>query len=183
MSLKPFLGKPIEICVVTADHKRTISSLYALGIGPWRIYKFSPTNTSNQTYNGASSEFTMIVCFAEFSSGSTSDETNNGSPSNMVYEVIQPVSGPSIFQDFLDAHGEGVHHIAYDCNDIPFEERLREFEARGFKMVQGGSWMHRNHFAFFTETEDRTGTCFETYEFPDDWEYPEPEEWFPEQPK
>jgi hypothetical protein len=28
------------------------------------------------------------------------------------FELIQPVSGPSIYQQFLDTHGEGVQHIA-----------------------------------------------------------------------
>ena len=28
------------------------------------------------------------------------------------FELIQPVSGPSIYQEFLDTHGEGVQHIA-----------------------------------------------------------------------
>ncbi|KAL3421020.1 hypothetical protein PVAG01_07465 [Phlyctema vagabunda] len=181
-TLKPFLGNPMEICVVTKDYKRTISSLHNLGIGPWRIYRFSPSNTTNQTYNGTSSAFEGMFCFAEFqtSGGATDAAASNSSPTNMVYEVIQPVSGPSIFQDFLDEHGEGIHHIAYDCNNVPFEDRLKEFKDRGFKLVQGGSFMGRNHFAFFTEEgQDRTGTCFETYEFPSDWEYPEPEEWYP----
>lgn len=26
--------------------------------------------------------------------------------------------------EFLEQHGEGIHHIAFDCNGIPFEERL-----------------------------------------------------------
>lgn len=44
--------------------------------------------------------------------------------------------------------------------------------------VQSGSWLGRNHFAFF-ETEAATTTCLETYVFPNDREYPEPEEWCP----
>ena len=44
--------------------------------------------------------------------------------------------------------------------------------------MQAGEWMGRNRFAFFG-TEGKTGTCFETYEFPEDWVDPEPEEWFP----
>ena len=36
------------------------------------------------------------------------------------FELIQPVSGPSIYQEFLDAHGEGVQHIA--CMKHTFEE-------------------------------------------------------------
>lgn len=39
--------------------------------------------------------------------------------------------------------------------------------------------MGKNHFAFF-ETEMETTTCFETIEFPSDWTFPEPDEWFPE---
>ncbi len=70
------------------------------------------------------------------------------------------------------------------CNNIPLEERTAQFEQtaqferRGFQLVQSGSWIGQNHLAFF-ETEDATTPCLETYVFPDDWKYPEPEEWFP----
>ncbi|KAH8728236.1 hypothetical protein GQ44DRAFT_724756 [Phaeosphaeriaceae sp. PMI808] len=169
---KSFLGNPMEICIVTPDFKKTIQGLWKMGIGPWRCYSFTPSNTTNQTYRGQSSAFTLRVCFAELSP-------------TMVYEVIQPVdgAGPNIFREWLDAHGNapGIHHIAYDINGIPFTERVKEFEKRGFVMSQGGSWMGKNHFAFF-ETGEETGTCFETYEFPSDWEYPKPEEWFPYAP-
>lgn len=95
----------------------------------------------------------------------------------MVYEVIQPVSGPTIFQDFLDKQGEGVHHIAYDCNNIPMADRIKMFKERGLDLAQGGSWRGDNAFAFFESEE--TGTCFETISFEDGWDYPEPDEWFP----
>ncbi|CAA9373324.1 hypothetical protein AVDCRST_MAG94-4340 [uncultured Leptolyngbya sp.] len=49
-----------------------------------------------------------------------------------------------------------------------------------FLPKQSGSWMGKNHFAFF-ETELATTTCLETIFFPDDWQYPEPEEWYPHQ--
>lgn len=160
----PFLGNVVEIAIVTRDHKRTMAGLQRLGIGPWRVYTFSPENTQHQTYRGRPSQFALKVCFAQ--SG------------NMVWELMEPLWGPTIFADFLAAHGEGIHHVAYDCNNIPFEERMAEFERRGFRLVQSGSWLGTNHFAFF-DTEDATGTCFETYAFPQDWEYPEPEEWFP----
>ncbi|PSN66091.1 hypothetical protein BS50DRAFT_635257 [Corynespora cassiicola Philippines] len=166
-----FLGNPVEICITTPNYKKTLEGLWQLGIGPWRVYTFSPSNTTNQTYHGKPSQFTMRVCFAQLS------------PS-VVYEVIQPISGPSIFQDWLDKHNNeaGIHHIAYDLKGVKWEDRVRQFEQRGFEMSQGGSWMGKNQFAFF-ETEAATGTCFETYEFPEDWVDPEPEEWFPGPPK
>lgn len=91
---------------------------------------------------------------------------------------MQPVCGNTIFAEFLDTHNEGIQHVAFDCNNIPWEDRLREFERRGYKCVQGGSWMDKNHFAFF-ETQEATTTTFETYSFPEDWEYPVPEETYP----
>jgi len=92
--------------------------------------------------------------------------------------LMEPVSGPTIFADFLEEHGEGIQHVAYDCNNIPFEERITELTRRGFQCVQSGSWMGVNHFAFFG-TEADTTTVFETYAFPSDWDYPEPEAWYP----
>ena len=162
--IEAFLGKQIEIAIVTRDVTRSMTGLWRLGIGPWRIYTFGPENTTNQTYRGEASAFVMRVCFAE--AGGT------------IWELIEPVSGRTIFAEFLDRHGEGIHHVAFDCNHMPFAERIAEFAKRGFTLAQGGSWMGRNHFAFF-ETEGETTTCIETYEFPDDWSYPEPEAWYP----
>ncbi|WP_448144897.1 VOC family protein [Pseudomonas silesiensis] len=159
-----FLGNVVEIAIVTRDHQRTMDGLLKLGIGPWRVYTFSPHNTDNQTYHGEPAEFVLKVCFAQ--SG------------NMVWELMEPVSGPTIFADFLEQHGEGIQHVAYDCNNIPFEDRIAELTRRGFKCVQSGSWMGVNHFAFFG-TEADTTTVFETYAFPADWDYPEPESWYP----
>ncbi|KAF2465804.1 uncharacterized protein BDR25DRAFT_360331 [Lindgomyces ingoldianus] len=87
---------------------------------------------------GIGPPFTRHVCFADLSPA-------------MVYEVIQPVSGPSIFQELLDKHNVTpvIHHVAYDMNGIPFLDRIKD----------------KNHFEFF-KTEDATGTRFEAYEFP-----------------
>lgn len=152
---------------MTKDYKRTLTGLSALGIGPWRIYTCDPSNTTSQTYRGHSVPFTIRFCYADIT------------PGGMVYEVIQPVSGPTIFEEFLDKKGEGIHHVAYDCNGVPMEERVRAFAERGYEMVQGGSWIGESRFAFFESAEQEMGTFFETIAFPDGWEYPEPDEWFP----
>ena len=38
----------------------------------------------------------------------------------------------TVIRDFLDKHGEGVHHLAFDCNGAPWKNRLAMFEERGF---------------------------------------------------
>ncbi|KAL9103490.1 MAG: hypothetical protein Q9163_001486 [Psora crenata] len=152
------------MCIVTRSHKRTLAALARLGIGPWRIYSCNPQNTTHQTYRGQSSSYTLTFCYAEL-------------PGGMVYEVIEPVSGPNIFNDWLDqGKGEGVHHIAYDCNHVPWEERIQGFAERGMGVVQEGKWRGDNRFAFFEDAE--TGTCFETIAFEEGFSYPEPDEWF-----
>lgn len=162
-----YLGNVIELAIVTSDHRKTMEGLVRLGIGPWMVYTFSPENVTDQTYRGQAAQFTIKVCFAKFG--------------NIIWELMEPVSGPTIFQEFLDQHGNGLQHVAFDCNDAPWEERIAELERRGFRCVQSGKWMGRNAFAFF-ETADATGTVFETYHFPPDWTYPDPEEWYPAPP-
>ena len=36
-------------------------------------------------------------------------------------ELLQPSGGPSALQEFLDEAGEGVHHVAYLCDDVKGE--------------------------------------------------------------
>lgn len=162
-----FPGKIVEVCFVTEDHQRTMEGLVRLGIGPFRVYEFSPKSVTGQTYRGEQAEFSMKVCFA----------TNNG----LTFEIMEPISGPSTIREYLDKHGEGIHHIAFDCDDLPWDRRLEMFADRGFASTQSGRWLDQNSFSFF-DTEAATTTCFETYHFPVDFVYPEPERWFPSPP-
>jgi hypothetical protein len=81
---------------------------------------------------------------------------------NMLWEVIQPLEGPSIYQDFLAAHGEGVHHVAFGCESLPYAERIKAFESRGCKMIQSGV-LGNVPFAYF-ETEGLISTTVEIYD-------------------
>lgn len=162
-----FLGPVVEICIVTADHRRTMAGLVRLGIGPFRVYTFDEHTLSDPTYHGAPSPFSLRVCFA----------TNDG----MTWEIMEPLSGPSVMRDFLDAHGEGIHHVAFAGDGRSMQERVDTFTQRGFAPTQSGRWNRDNLFSFF-DTEAATSTCFETYHFPVDYTYPTPDEWYPGPP-
>jgi hypothetical protein len=162
-----FLGNLIEICFVTRDHQRTMEGLVRLGIGPWRIYTFDSRTVTQRTYRGADADYAIKVCFADVG--------------DLAVEIMQPLYGPSIFQEYLDEHGEGIQHIAFDIAGRPWAERISEFGGRGFHVSQSGRFIDQNAFAFF-ETEPATGTTFETYDIPADFVWPEPEAWFPAPP-
>jgi catechol 2,3-dioxygenase-like lactoylglutathione lyase family enzyme len=55
---------------------------------------------------------------------------------NPQLELLEPIDGPSIFHEFLDARGPGLHHVAY------FVPSFTAAEARlsrlGFPLVQSG---------------------------------------------
>jgi catechol 2,3-dioxygenase-like lactoylglutathione lyase family enzyme len=57
---------------------------------------------------------------------------------NLVLEFIQPVDGPSTWQDFLDRCGEGIHHIAFQVENI--NEKLEKFRKMGIKLEQMGDF-------------------------------------------
>lgn len=46
---------------------------------------------------------------------------------NLNIELIQPIGGESIYQEFLDGGREGLHHIGTYVNDLPtFIESLKK---------------------------------------------------------
>ncbi|MDR0301305.1 MAG: VOC family protein [Treponema sp.] len=57
---------------------------------------------------------------------------------NMQLELIQPNGEKSTWQDFLDKHGEGIHHIAFNVNGT--EKVLKICEEAGVKCVQRGKY-------------------------------------------
>jgi catechol 2,3-dioxygenase-like lactoylglutathione lyase family enzyme len=54
------------------------------------------------------------------------------------YEWIVPLQGPTVYRDFLDAHGEGVHHLAFEVPDL--DHAIAHWASFGIRSVQSGSW-------------------------------------------
>jgi methylmalonyl-CoA/ethylmalonyl-CoA epimerase len=57
---------------------------------------------------------------------------------NLQIELIEPMGGKSTWQEFLDNHGEGLHHIAFTVKGIDGVEK--RFEMKGMPTVQTGGW-------------------------------------------
>lgn len=156
-----FLGNLKQICVVTRDYRRTIEGMLSTGIGPWTVFTFNPTTCTNLTYRGQPADYAIKVCLAR--------------AAGVNWEIIQPLDGPTIYADFLEASGEGVQHLLFDCNGASWAEKTTAFEAAGFTCIQSGRWLGRLTFAYYG-TESATGTVFEIVDMPADWQRPEPEE-------
>jgi methylmalonyl-CoA/ethylmalonyl-CoA epimerase len=57
---------------------------------------------------------------------------------NIQIELIEPMGGNSTWQEYLDKHGEGIHHIAFQVKGIDGVEK--RFEMQGNPTVQRGGW-------------------------------------------
>ena len=52
-------------------------------------------------------------------------------------ELIQPVSGKSIYSDFLDRyHGNGVQHVAYTVPESEFDSAVSDLSGKGYAISQ-----------------------------------------------
>jgi Glyoxalase/Bleomycin resistance protein/Dioxygenase superfamily len=96
-----------QICVVVRDIEAALASFTQnCGWGPWNVYEYKPPLLHDTSLRGEPVEFQMIGA----------ETSVNG----LGFELIQPVSGRSIYQEHLDTHGEGVQHIA--CMQHSWEE-------------------------------------------------------------
>jgi hypothetical protein len=162
-----FLGDTVQICVVTRDLYRTLAGFVKLGIGPWRVYTFGPGTVTEQTYRGKAQSYSMRIAVGY--TGAT------------FWEIIEPLEGDSIYKEFLAAHGEGIQHVAQGCGTMSLAEQIATFEARGCKVIQSGFWNNQVRYAYMG-TDDLLSTTIELFGFPENFTFPEPEEWYPAPP-
>lgn len=53
-------------------------------------------------------------------------------------ELIEPIGGPSTWKEFLDTHGEGVHHIAFQVQGM--DDVLTYLNGKGLPTAQRGDY-------------------------------------------
>jgi catechol 2,3-dioxygenase-like lactoylglutathione lyase family enzyme len=56
----------------------------------------------------------------------------------IVYEWILPLRGPTAYLDHMKIHGEGLHHLAFDVEDI--DRAAAQLSDLGYPLVQSGAW-------------------------------------------
>jgi len=115
-----------QIAIVVRDMEASLKAYTEnLGWGPWSVFDYKPPLLHDTKVRGEPVEFRMIGA-----------ETHVG---DLGFELIQPVSGPSIYQEFLDTHGEGVQHIACMKHSVGDSDQMKEHWAeRGAEVLMSG---------------------------------------------
>jgi catechol 2,3-dioxygenase-like lactoylglutathione lyase family enzyme len=115
-----------QIAVVCRDLRKTMEQYTnLLGWGPWNVYRHEPPRLHDTELHGKPTEYTMLGA-----------ETQVG---DMGFELLQPLEGPSIYREWLDEHGEGLHHVAVMLHDFDESTELKKrFADVGAKVLMGG---------------------------------------------
>ena len=53
-------------------------------------------------------------------------------------ELIEPIDGPSTWQDQLDQHGDSLHHIAFNIKGM--QEKIAYLDSKGVPLLQRGEY-------------------------------------------
>lgn len=163
-TLHGFVGSTVQIAFVTDDLHRTLDGLVGLGIGPFSLFTMGPDNCPDLEFRGAPSRYSVKIAFA----------VHEG----MMWEVIQPLEGESLFTEALAAGHQGLHHVAVDCNGASVADSIGGLEERGWEVVTRGTAFHGQvPFAYLTNG-DASGPVLEVFSFPEGFA-PEPEGLYP----
>lgn len=123
----------IQIALVVADLDKALDTWCTLfGVPRPDIRVTQAVPNPNETYRG------QVACYGlKFA---VIDCRERG----FVIEVHEPDENPSTFREFLDKHGNGVHHVGFEVGEardaVVDELHDMGFVLRNIGMYPGGSW-------------------------------------------
>ena len=79
-------------------------------------------------------------------------------------ELIEPVSGASPHQEFLDRGGEGTHHVRFRITDL--DAKLPELSAAGYETIWYNRFTPEIAWAYLEAPRSEGGGIFELLEMP-----------------
>ena len=122
----------LHVGVVVKDMDKTIDYLSSLGMGPFE----SPPAPDfvELLFRGKPCNFDLKGC-------STRIE-------GVEIELLQPVSGQSPHQEFLDSKGEGIQHIAFAVDDL--EKAVEKLTKQGIGLLLYGKAKDGGGFAYLS---------------------------------
>jgi 4-hydroxyphenylpyruvate dioxygenase-like putative hemolysin len=144
----------VQICVVVENLDEAMKRYSdLLGVGPFLIYSVDAKELG-VTRDGLPTNYKVRVGMAKMGGA--------------VLELLESLKGQTIWKDFYDKHGEGMHHIGLFVRNFP--AALAAFTDRGFKITVDGPIAGKDRTGRFTylETQERMGTTFELLDFPED---------------
>lgn len=155
-----------QVAIVVEDLEKAVENYWKIfGIGPWYFYTYGKPIVKQMTYHGESTEYRMRIALSRIGP--------------LRIELIEPMEGDTVYADFVEKHGYGVHHFGLVVEDT--DAKIEEAASAGIKMIQDGSGFGKRgdgHYAYL-DTEEMIGVTLEFIELPN--ERIRPEKIYPEE--
>ena len=115
-----------QVAIVVHDVERVArawAAVLGVDVPSWRLT--GPAQESHISYRGATTQARAKLAF--FNLGE-----------QVRLELIEPVDRPSTWGQFLDEHGQGIHHIAFTVKGM--DQVLARLDAHDVTLVQRGDY-------------------------------------------
>lgn len=114
-----------QINISTPDVRKTIASITELlEIGPWEVGCQSNGCVTDYGFRVdgklEAPEFAFLLAILVCG--------------NIEWEVIEPVKGPLVYNEFIESHGVGFHHILQEYPKERWQEVLEDYDANGIEL-------------------------------------------------
>lgn len=139
-----------QVGVVVKDLDRTVEVLTALGLGPFTIR--TATHPA-AIVKGKKTSYEVRLALSQ--------------QGPVQLELIEYRSGETVQKDFLDAKGEGLHHLLFRVNDL--EGTLARFAEKGVKVLQQDRFVGGGGLAYMG-TDEVGGIIMEVVQRPPDYD-------------
>ncbi len=141
---EPGERKIIQLAHVVRDINKAMEKYYEIfNIGPWAVYTFTPPVLRECTFQGKPSDARWVLALAWLG--------------DIQFELMQPLSGESVYTRFLEKKGEGFHHIKEWVDDCPAV--IEEYRKKGIGVIQSGKY-DEDEF-YYLDTEPEIGILYE----------------------
>ena len=102
-------------------------------VGPWLVVEMNEKNCKNVIENGKPSTEPFKFYSACTMMG------------DIQIELIQPVYGVSLYEEYMKKHGESLHHIKEYIPDDRLDEETKEYVAKGINVIRQGHFVEDIH--------------------------------------
>jgi len=114
-------SKVSQVALVVRNLRESMRHYWeALGVGPWPVWAFDSSNLADMTPHGKPGDYSFRVGMAYVG--------------DVSIELVEPLQGESIFKEFLNRKGEGIHHLK--CSSQDAERIVEQFKKKGGKVLQ-----------------------------------------------
>jgi catechol 2,3-dioxygenase-like lactoylglutathione lyase family enzyme len=141
-----------QFAFIVRDIKAVADYWSRCGLGG---FTYSRNVSLDRVYRDRPGEFEMLLGF-----------NRSG---EVPFEWIQPLAGPSVYEEYVAAHHQGLHHLGFNVTD--FDAAVGRLKGRGLAVTMSGRWDtngSQGRFAYL-DTERHGGVTIELL-----WNKPRP---------